>query len=304
LQEKKEFECVVTILGGKETNVLVQGITGREGQTHTLAMLNYGTKVVAGVTPGKSGERVDRVLVYDSVRQAKTAKPEINASIIFVPAPYASDAVYEAIDSGIKLIVEITEHVPIHDSLKFINYAREKGVTIIGPNCPGLISPGETKIGIMPGHIFSKGRVGMVSRSGTLTYEIAWVLTGAGLGQSTAVGIGGDPIIGRDVIEIVEMFEKDPGTDAIVAIGEIGGDAEERLARKVKRDGLGKPMVAFVAGRQAPPGKRMGHAGAIISMGAGTAQSKIDALESAGVRVAELPSQIPDLIRGAEKVVR
>jgi succinyl-CoA synthetase alpha subunit len=289
----------MTILVGADTNVVVQGITGREGQTHTLSMLKYGTNIVAGVTPGKSGEKVDRVPVYDSVRQAKSAHPEINASIIFVPAPYAADAVYEAIDSGVKLIVEITEHVPVHDSIKFINYARERGVTVIGPNCPGIISPGESKVGIMPGHIFSKGSVGMVSRSGTLTYEIAWVLTRAGLGQSTAVGIGGDPIIGRDVIEVVDFFEKDPGTDKIVVIGEIGGDAEERLAEKLKRDSLRKPMVAFIAGRQAPPGKRMGHAGAIISMGSGTAQSKIDALQSAGVKVAELPSQIPELLRSA-----
>jgi succinyl-CoA synthetase alpha subunit len=291
----------LTILVGKETKLLVQGITGREGQTHTLAMLKYGTDIVAGVTPGKSGERVDRVPVYDSVRRAKSAHPEINASIVFVPAQFAADAVYEAIDSGIDLIIEITEHVPVHDSIKFINYARGKGITIIGPNCPGLISPGESKVGIMPGHIFSKGQVGMVSRSGTLTYEIAWVLTRAGLGQSTAVGIGGDPIIGRDVLEIVDMFEKDPTTSTIVAIGEIGGDAEERLAQKVKRDGLKKPMVAFIAGREAPPGKRMGHAGAIISMGAGTALSKIDALESAGIRVAALPSEIPGLIGSPEK---
>jgi succinyl-CoA synthetase alpha subunit len=291
----------MTILVGKDTNLVVQGVTGREGQTHTLSMLKYGTKVVAGVTPGKAGERVDSVPVYDSVKAAKRDHPEINASIIFVPAPFAPDAVYEAIDSGIKLVVEITEHVPVHDSLKFVDYAREKGVTIIGPNCPGLISPGESKVGIMPGHIFSKGSVGMVSRSGTLTYEIAWVLTRAGLGQSTAVGIGGDPVIGRNVSEIVEMFEKDPATESIVAIGEIGGDAEERLAEKIKRDGLKKPMVAFIAGRQAPPGKRMGHAGAIISMGSGTAQSKIDALQSAGVKVAELPSQIPALLREARK---
>lgn len=289
----------MAILVNKSTNLLVQGITGREGTTHTIAMLKYGTNVVAGVTPGKSGERVDRVPVYGSVREAVDATPEINASIIFVPATYTADAVYEAIDSGIKLIVTITEHVPVHDSLQFINYSRDKGITVIGPNCPGLISPGETKVGIMPGHIFSKGEIGMVSRSGTLTYEIAWVLTRAGFGQSTAVGIGGDPVIGRDVLEIVELFEKDPATRALAVIGEIGGDAEEKLAERIKQRGLKKPIVSFIAGRQAPPGKRMGHAGAIISMGAGTAESKIKALESAGVRVAELPSEIPSLLKQA-----
>ena len=287
----------MTILVDKSTKVLITGVTGREGTTHTLSMLKYGTNVVAGVTPGKGGEKVDRVPVYNSVRQAFSEHPDINASIVFVPAAYTGDSVYEAIDSGIKLIVAITEHVPVHDSLQFINYARDKGVTIIGPNCPGLISPEETKVGIMPGHIFSKGDIGMVSRSGTLTYEIAWVLTRAGFGQSTAVGIGGDPVIGKDVLEIVDMFENDPKTRALVVIGEIGGDAEERLAARIKQRGLKKPIVSFIAGRQAPPGKRMGHAGAIISMGAGTAASKIAALEDAGVRVAELPSEIPKLLR-------
>lgn len=289
----------VTILVNKETKVVVQGATGREGSTHTLSMLKYGTKILAGVTPGRGGEKVGSVPIYETVKQAKEVHPEINTSIIFVPAQFASDAVYEAIDSEIKLIVAITERVPVHDSLEFVNYAREKGVTVIGPNCPGLIVPDETKVGIMPGHIFSKGYVGMVSRSGTLTYEIAWVLTKAGLGQSTAVGIGGDPIIGRDVLEIVDMFEKDPDTRAIVAIGEIGGDAEERLAHRIKQNGMKKPIVSFIAGRQAPSEKRMGHAGAIISMGSGTAASKIDALESAGIRVAELPSEIPELVRNA-----
>lgn len=287
----------MTILVNGETRVLVQGATGREGQTHTLSMLKYGTQILAGVTPGKGGERVDRVPIYETVKQAVERHPEINASIIFVPARFAADAVYESIDSGIKLIVDITERVPVHDSLEFVNYARTKGVTVIGPNCPGLISPGETKVGIMPGHIFSRGKIGMVSRSGTLTYEIAWVLTKAGLGQSTAVGIGGDPVIGKDVIEIVGMLEEDPGTSAIVAIGEIGGDAEERLARRIREKGMKKPIVSFIAGREAPPGKRMGHAGAIISMGSGTAESKIEALESSGVRVARLPSEIPGLLR-------
>ncbi|HKW04909.1 MAG TPA: succinate--CoA ligase subunit alpha [Nitrososphaerales archaeon] len=287
----------MTVLINETTKVIVQGATGREGTTHTLSMLKYGTNIVAGVTPGKSGDKVGPVPVYGSVRKALNAHPEANASIVFVPAPYLADAVYEAIDSGLRLIVAITEHVPVHDSLRFVNYARDRGITIIGPNCPGLISPRECKVGIMPGHIFSKGDVGMVSRSGTLTYEIAWVLSRAGLGQSTAVGIGGDPVIGTDMLEVVDMFENDPKTKAIVVIGEIGGDAEENLAQRIRAKGLKKPMVSFIAGRQAPPGKRMGHAGAIVSMGAGTARSKIDALESVGVKVAELPSQIPSLLR-------
>jgi len=289
----------MTILVDENTRIVVQGITGREGSLHTLSMLKYGSNLVAGVTPGKAGEKVGTIPVYNSVKDAVRSNPEINASIIFVPAPFNADAVYEAIDSGLKIIVDITEHVPVHDSLEFINYAREKGVTIIGPNCPGVISPGKCKIGIMPGQILTTGNVGIVSRSGTLTYEIAWVLTRAGLGQSTAVGIGGDPIIGRDTVEMIEMFESDPGTSALVVIGEIGGDAEERLAARIKEKGMKKPIVSFIAGRQAPPGKRMGHAGAIISMGSGTADSKIKALESVGIPVAELPSEIPSLVNRA-----
>ncbi len=289
----------MTILVNKDTKVLVQGVTGREGSSHTLAMVKYGTNVLAGVTPGKSGSNVGGVPVYNTVKQAIAEHPEINSSIIFVPAPYNADAVYEAIDSDLKLIVDITEHVPVHDSLEFVNYARDKGVTIIGPNCPGVMSPDECKLGIMPGQIFSKGNVGIVSRSGTLTYEIAWVLSNAGLGQSTAVGVGGDPIIGMDTVEIIDMFEADHDTKALVVIGEIGGDAEERLAMQIKQKGMKKPIVSFIAGRQAPPGKRMGHAGAIVSMGSGTAAGKIQALEAVGVRVAELPSEIPLLVSQA-----
>ncbi len=289
----------MTIIVDKNTRLVVQGITGKEGSGHTLSMLRYGTKVVAGVTPGKAGEQVGGVPVYNSLKDAMNAHPEINATIIFVPAAYNADTVYEAIDTGLKLVIDITEHVPVHDSLKFINYARSKGVTVIGPNCPGIISPGEAKVGIMPGQIFSKGDIGIVSRSGTLTYEIAWVLTKAGMGQSTAVGIGGDPIIGRDSVEVIEMFENDPGTKSLVVIGEIGGDAEERLAARIREKGMKKPIVSFIAGRQAPPGKRMGHAGAIISMGSGSAADKIKALESVGIKVAELPSQIPNLIKAA-----
>jgi succinyl-CoA synthetase alpha subunit len=291
----------LTILVNNETRAVVQGITGREGSSHTAAMVKYGSKIVAGVTPGKGGESVAGVPVYNTLKQAIVDHPDINASIIFVPAAFNADAVYEAIDSDLKLIVDITEHVPVHDSLEFINYARNNGVTVIGPNCPGLISPSMCKLGIMPGHIFSKGGVGIVSRSGTLTYEIAWVLTRAGLGQSTAVGIGGDPVIGMDTGEIIQMFENDPGTSSIVVIGEIGGDAEERLALKIKKSGMKKPMVSFIAGRQAPPGKRMGHAGAIISMGSGSAEGKIKALEGVGIPVAELPSEIPTLLQRAMK---
>ena len=291
----------MTILVNKETKVVVQGITGREGSSHALSMKKYGTNVVAGVTPGKDGETVGGIPVYGSMKKALAKHPDANASIIFVPAAFNADAVYESIDSGMKLVVDITEHVPVHDSLKFIDYARNKGVTVIGPNCPGLISPGECKIGIMPGHIFSKGSVGIVSRSGTLTYEIAWVLTKAGLVQTTAVGIGGDPIIGRDTVEIIEMFENDLETKALVVIGEIGGDSEERLAMRIKDKGMKKPIVSFNAGRQAPPGKRMGHAGAIISMGSGSAAEKIKALEGVGIRVAELPSEIPELVKSAIK---
>lgn len=291
----------MTVLVDKNTRLVVQGITGKEGSGHTLSMLKYGTRIVAGVTPGKAGENIGGVPVYNSMREAIKSHPDINASIILVPAGFNADTVYEAVDSGLKLVVDITEHVPVHDSLKFINYARSKGVTVIGPNCPGVISPGECKVGIMPGQIFSKGNVGIVSRSGTLTYEIAWVLTRAGMGQSTAVGIGGDPVIGKDSVEVIEMLENDPGTKSLVVIGEIGGDAEERLAAKVKQRGMKKPIVSFIAGRQAPPGKRMGHAGAIISMGSGSAADKIKALESVGIKVAELPSQIPELINAAAK---
>jgi succinyl-CoA synthetase alpha subunit len=288
------------ILVNKATNVVVQGMTGREGTSHTLAMQKYGTRILAGVTPGKGGESVAGIPVYNGVKKAIEQHPEINTSVVFVPAAFNADAIYEALDAGVKLIVDITEHVPVHDTLVFVNYCRSKGATVIGPNCPGVISPEECKVGIMPGHIFSKGRVGIVSRSGTLTYEIAWVLSKAGLGQSTAVGVGGDPIIGLDSVEALDLFDEDNDTDAIVLIGEIGGDAEERLAASVSKSGKKKkPIVSFIAGRQAPPGKRMGHAGAIVSMGSGTAAGKIKALEAVGIPVAELPSDIPELLRKA-----
>ncbi|MEM0452302.1 MAG: succinate--CoA ligase subunit alpha [Nitrososphaerota archaeon] len=287
----------MTILVNSNTRVLVQGITGREGAFHTKAMKEYGTKIVAGVTPGKGGSTVEGVPVYDSVGEAVRKHPEINASIIFVPARFAADAVYEAIDAGIELIVVITEGIPVHETMKFVKYAKMNGVTIIGPNCPGVISPVECKLGIMPGHVFSKGRVGIISRSGTLTYEIAYAMTRAGIGQSTSIGIGGDPIPGTSFIEALELFRDDVDTDAVVLIGEIGGDMEERAAKYVVETGYEKPVVAYVAGRTAPPGKRMGHAGAIISMGVGDAQSKINAFREANIEVAELPSQIPEILR-------
>ncbi|HDI74574.1 MAG TPA: succinate--CoA ligase subunit alpha [Thermoprotei archaeon] len=284
------------ILVNKETRVLVQGITGREGSFHTKAMLEYGTKILAGVTPGKGGQKVHGVKVYNSVEEALRENPSINTSIVFVPAPYAADAVYEAIDAEIKLIVVITEHIPIHDELRFITYARLKGTRIIGPNCPGIISPGVAKVGIMPGHIFEKGVVGIVSRSGTLTYEIAHAISKAGLGQSTCVGIGGDPIVGTDFIEVLKLFEEDEETKAVVVIGEIGGSMEERLAKWIKEKRYSKPVIAYIAGRTAPPGKRMGHAGAIISMGMGTAESKIKAFEKAGVPVAKTSREVVGIL--------
>ena len=287
----------MAILVNNETRIVVQGITGRQGSFHTKSMLQYGSKIVAGVTPGKGGQTVEGVPVYDTVREAMREHPEINASMIMVPAPYAPDAVYEAIDAGVGLIVVITEHIPVHDSMRFIRYARLNDVKIVGPNCPGVITPGECKLGIMPGHIFSKGSVGIVSRSGTLTYEIAHSITKAGLGQSTAVGIGGDPITGMSFIDVLEMFRKDEQTRAVVLIGEIGGDMEERAASYIKETSYEKPVVAYIAGRTAPPGKRMGHAGAIISMGAGDAESKMKSLTSAGAHVARTPAETAELLR-------
>ena len=287
----------MAILVDEGTRVIVQGATGREGSFHARLMLDYGTKIVAGVTPGKGGAEVHGVPVYDSMFEAVEAHPEANTSIVFVPARFAADAVYEAIDAGMKVIVVITEHIPVHDTLQFVNYARQKGSVIIGPNCPGIISPGKSKVGILPGHVFKPGHIGIVSRSGTLTYEIGYVLSKEGLGQSTVIGIGGDPVVGLTFTEAMDLFEKDPETKALVLIGEIGGDMEERAAQKIKEGGFSKPVVAFIAGRTAPPGKRMGHAGAIIMMGTGTYQGKVEALEKAGVRVAKTPFEIPDLIR-------
>ena len=231
------------------------------------------------------------------MEEAVKEHPEANTSIIFVPAAFAPDAVYEAIDAGMKVVVVITEHIPVHETMRFVNYARQKGVWIVGPNCPGVISPGKTKVGIMPGHVFREGSIGIVSRSGTLTYEIAFTLTREGFGQSTAVGIGGDPITGMDFIDVLEMFRNDPQTEAVVIIGEIGGDAEERAARYIVETRYPKPVIAYVAGRTAPPGKRMGHAGAIISMGTGFYEDKVRALRAAGVRVAETPFDVVELAK-------
>jgi len=287
----------MTILVDEKTRVIVQGITGNEGSFHTKRMLEYGTKIVAGVTPGKGGTKIFDIPVYDTVDEAKREHPEADTSIIFVPARFATDAVYEAIDSGLKLVVVITEHIPIHDSIKFITYARSRGTTIIGPNCPGIISPGKSKIGIMPGNVFLQGNVGIASRSGTLTYEISNVLSKNGIGQSTVIGIGGDPVIGISFTEVMKLYENDPQTKALVLIGEIGGDAEERAAKMVEEKAFTKPVVAFVAGKTAPVGKRMGHAGAIITMGSGSYKDKVETLRSVGIKVAETPFEIPKLVK-------
>jgi len=287
----------LSILVDKHTRLLVQGITGREGSFHTTQMVEYGTPVVAGVTPGKKGELVAGVPVYDTVAAA-VAETSANTSIIYVPAKFAPDAVYEAVDAGIALVICITEGVPVNDMVPVYHYVKAKGSRLIGPNCPGLITPGEAKVGIMPGFIHKEGSVGLVSRSGTLTYEVVDALTKAGLGQSTAVGIGGDPVIGTSFVDVLRLFQEDPRTEAIVMIGEIGGSDEEDAARFIK-DHVTKPMAGFIAGRTAPPGKRMGHAGAIISGGSGTAAEKIAALEDAKVRVAESPAQVPQLLKAA-----
>ena len=286
----------MAILVDKNTRLLVQGITGREGEFHSRQMIAYGTQIVAGVTPGKGGQWAcdGKVPVFDTVAEAVTAT-EANTSVIYVPARFAADAILEAADAGIPLIVCITEGIPTLDMIRVRAYLDQKGVRLVGPNCPGLLSPGEAKVGIMPGHIATPGPIGVVSRSGTLTYEVVYALTLRGLGQTTCVGIGGDPIIGTTFVDVLEMFENDPLTEQVVLIGEIGGSDEERAARFIA-ERMTKPVVAFVAGRTAPPGKRMGHAGAIIEGGTGTAAGKIAAFEAVGVPVAEHPEQIPDLV--------
>jgi succinyl-CoA synthetase alpha subunit len=285
----------MSILVDKRTRLLIQGITGSEGQFHGAQMIEYGTNVVGGVTPGKGGQRTLGVEVFNTVSEA-VGKTQANASIVYVPAAFAADAVLEAIDAGIKLIVCITEGIPTLQMITVYWEAKENSVVVIGPNCPGVISPGKSKAGIMPGHIHREGRIGVVSRSGTLTYEIVKELTTAGLGQSTCIGIGGDPIIGTTFVDALEKFEGDPETDAIVLIGEIGGTDEEIAAEFIKQH-MTKPVVAFVAGLTAPPGKRMGHAGAIISGGTGTAKEKIAALEAVGIPVARRPDEIGGLVK-------
>ncbi|MCL7453322.1 MAG: succinate--CoA ligase subunit alpha [Anaerolineae bacterium] len=284
----------MSILVGRKTRLVVQGITGREGEFHTRQMLEYGTNVVAGVTPGKGGGWVAGVPVFDTVREAVEAT-EANCSIIYVPARFASDAMLEAADSGIRVVVCITEGIPVLDMIKVRAHLDCMDVRLIGPNCPGIITPEQAKVGIMPGHIHRPGSIGVVSRSGTLTYEVVHALSERGLGQSTAVGIGGDPIIGTDFIDVLRLFEDDPQTTQVVLIGEIGGTDEQRAAAFIARH-MSKPVTAFVAGQTAPPGKRMGHAGAIIEGGEGTAGEKIAAFEAVGVRVARHPAEIADLV--------
>lgn len=285
----------MSILVNKDTKLVVQGITGRDGQFHAGRMKEYGTQIVAGTSPGKGGTEVDGVPVFDTVEEAVKATGA-NASIIFVPAPFAADAILEASYAGVELVIAISEGVPILDMIKVTPILKKNGTKLIGPNCPGLITPEEALIGILPGMIFKKGNIGLMSRSGTLTYEVVNMLTQNGMGQSTVVGIGGDPVAGLYYIDLLEMYQNDPETEAIVLIGEIGGDAEEQAAEYIAKH-VTKPVVSFIAGQTAPPGKRMGHAGAIISSGAGTAEEKIKAFAKAGVPVAKEPSEIPGLLK-------
>jgi len=284
----------MAILVDEKTRVVVQGATGNQGRFHLKQMLSYGTRVMAGTSPGKGGDEVEGVPIYDTVEQA-VLHHGVNASVIFVPAPFAKDAAFEAIDAGLGVVVVITEHIPVHDAMDVMAFARQRDSVVIGPNTFGVISPGKTKLGIMPPQAYKPGPVGIVARSGTLSYEIAAALTTAGLGQTTVVGLGGDRVVGLNFVEVLKRFEEDEATRAVVLVGEIGGTAEEEAAEFIK--GMSKPAVAYVAGRSAPPGKRMGHAGAIIERGRGTFEGKVKALEAAGVRVATLPWEMPDLVR-------
>lgn len=285
----------MSVLIDNNTKVIVQGITGRDGSFHAAKMKEYGTQVVGGTSPGKGGQQVDGIPVFNTVKEA-VAATGADTSIIFVPAPFAKDAMLEAIDGGVKLVVCITEGVPVLDAVEAQNYARVKGVKVIGPNCPGLISPGKSMVGIMPTGVFKQGHTGVISRSGTLTYEVVYDLVESGLGISTAVGVGGDPVVGLYFEDLLQMFQDDPETDSIAMIGEIGGDAEERAAEFIKAHVI-KPVAVFISGRQAPPGKQMGHAGAIISGGSGSAEGKIKALEAAGVPVADETRLLPELLK-------
>lgn len=285
----------MSIFVDEHTRVLVQGITGRDGLFHAGKMREYGTQVAGGVTPGKGSQTVEGFEVFDSMQEA-VSKTEANTSVIFVPQRFAADAIIEAADAGIKLVVCISEGIPVIDMLRVVSYIAKKGTRLIGPNCPGVISPGKSKVGILPGQIFVPGKIGVVSRSGTLTYEIVSHITKSGLGQSTCVGVGGDPVIGSNFLDVLELFRDDAETEAVALVGEIGGSDEEEAARFIKQE-LGKPAVAFIAGRTAPKGKRMGHAGAIISGSSGTAEEKVETLNAAGVPVAEEPAQIATLLK-------
>ncbi len=279
----------MAIVVDEYTRLVVQGLTGREGSFHGLRNRAYGTQVVAGVTPGKGGQDVEGIPVFDTVAEA-VAEAGANTTMVFVPAPFAADAIYEAVDAGIETVVCIAEGLPAHEMLRVYNYIRPRGVTMIGPNCPGALSPGTSNVGIIPAEIFSKGSIGLVSRSGTLTYQIGHELTGLGLGNSTIVGIGGDPIVGSSFIDVLAEFEADPETEVVVLVGEIGGDEEEKAARYIAEE-MSKAVVAYIAGFSAPPGKTMGHAGAIITGSSGTAQAKKEALEASGVRVGTSPTE-------------
>ncbi len=284
----------MAILVDRETRLVVQGLTGSEGRFHGLRNRAYGTTVVAGVTPGKGGEEVEGIPVYGTVAGA-VAEARANTSLVFVPARYAADAVYEAVDAGIATIVCITEHIPVHDTLRFCAYAATRGARIVGPNCPGVLSPGKANVGIIPAEVFAAGKVGLVSRSGTLTYQIGYELAQLGIGNSTIVGIGGDPVAGSSFVDVLDLFEADPETELVVLVGEIGGDEEEKAARHVV-ERITKPVVAYIAGFSAPPGKTMGHAGAIVSGTSGTAQAKKEALEAAGVVVGTTPTAVARIV--------
>ena len=284
----------MAIIVDNDTRLVVQGLTGSEGRFHGLRNRNYGTNVVAGVTPGKGGQDVERIPVFNTVAEA-VEEAGANTTLIFVPARFAADAIYEAVDAGIGTVVCITEHIPAHEMLRIYTYIRAKGVTMIGPNCPGVLSPGKANVGIIPAEIFREGSIGLVSRSGTLTYQIGHELTQLGLGNSTIVGIGGDPVVGSSFIDILERFEGDPETELIVLVGEIGGDEEERAARFVDEQ-VTKPVLAYIAGFSAPAGKTMGHAGAIISGSSGTATAKREALEAVGIRVGTTPTEVAQLV--------
>jgi succinyl-CoA synthetase alpha subunit len=284
----------VAIVVDRDTRLVVQGLTGSEGRFHGLRNRAYGTTVVAGVTPGKGGQDVEGIPVFDTVAQA-VSMARANTSMVFVPAPFAADAIYEAVDAGVHTVICITEGVPAHEMLRLHAYVRAKGVTLVGPNCPGALSPGKANVGIIPGEIFREGAVGLVSRSGTLTYQIGHELTQLGLGNSTIVGIGGDPVVGTSFIDVLSRFQADAETECVVMVGEIGGDEEEKAAAFIESE-MTKPVVAYIAGFTAPPGKTMGHAGAIISGSSGTAQAKKDALEAKGIRVGTTPTETAELV--------